>query len=188
MKIRRLLTIATAIIVLAVIATFAIFQNTQTVQAQYEPARNQRMSFGMVGITSGQTLRVTVADTLTPYDSGWPPGPTRVVITFRGINGQLLRDARTGEVIRRQVDLERGKAAFLDLDYDILPPGPSLAQVRAIIVCQMPEPEGGTQPPDAYRMAATIEVINNANGRTQFVLTNPAVIRGFNPQPDPPIE
>ena len=34
----------------------------------------------------------------------------------------------------------------------------------------------------------TVEIINNRDGKTQYVVfTNPGVIRGFNPQPDPPL-
>jgi len=142
----------------------------------------------MVGITAGQTVRVSVANTIMPNDSGWPPGPTRVVMSFRGMNGQLIRN-RGGEVIRRAVDLERGDSAFLDADYDTFPPGPTRAQVRAVIVAWPPGPtDEETPPPIGDSIAATVDVINNANGRSAFVMfTSPAVAHGFNPQPDPPL-
>jgi hypothetical protein len=154
-------------------------------QDQIPPPTNDRISFGMVGITAGQTLRVTVANTILPVDADLPPGPTRVVMTFRGMNGQLIR-TRSGDVIRLAVELERGDSAFLDLDFDALPPGPVRIQVRPVIVVQ-PPPIGETNAIPYDSAVPTIEVINNANGRTQFaVFTHPAVLRGFNPQPDPP--
>jgi hypothetical protein len=175
----------------AAIATVAFVANMRSTiepvhaQDQIPPPVNDRVSFGSVGITSGQTLRVTVANTILPVDANLPPGPTRVVMTFRGMNGQLMR-TRGGDVIRRVVDLERGDSAFLDLDYDALPPGPVRIQVRAVVVIQ-PPPVGDTNSLQDGVCIPTVEVINNANGRTQFaVFTHPAVLRGFNPQPDPP--
>ena len=154
-------------------------------QDQIPPPVPDRISFGTVGITSGQTLRVSVANTIMPSDVNLPPGPTRVVMTFRGMSGQLIRN-RGGEVIRRVVDLERGDAAFLDLDYDQLPPSPIRAQIRPVVVAT--PPSGDISALQDGVCIPTVEIINNANGRTQFaVFTNPAVIRGFNPQPDPPI-
>jgi hypothetical protein len=145
----------------------------------------------MVGITSGQTIRLGVAHFLPPGPilppgPTLPPGPSRVVMLFRGMNGQLLRNARTGEVIRTAVELDRGQAAFLDLDYDELPPGPVRLQVRAFISVFYPPGPTSELPPSP--IVPSLEVFNTANARTQFVVSNPGVIRGFNPQPDPPIE
>jgi hypothetical protein len=80
---------------------------------------------------------------------------------------------------------------------DLLPPGPSRLQLRAGITFLPPSPIDDSQvrlhlnerqvpPPMIDTVISTVEVINNADGRTQFVVTNPAVLRGFNPQPDPP--
>ena len=196
MRNKRILTIAALSVALAAIAIFAAFRSAKPVQAQTElpPPTNERISFGMVGITAGQTVRVSVSNTIMPNDSGWPPGPTRVVVTFRLLNGQLLRN-RSGEVIRKTVDLERGDSTFLDVDFGAIPPPvPDRVQFRAVIVVHpppvgdQPPPIGEQPPPNPDRIVSTVEVINNANGRTQFaVFTNPAVIRGFNPQPDPPL-
>jgi hypothetical protein len=192
MKNKRTLIIAAAIIALAILTAFGIFRNSNPVKAQTElpPPVPDRISFGMVGITSGQTLRVSVANTIMPNDANLPPGPVRVVLTFRLLNGNLVRN-RSGEVIRKAVDLERGDATFLDLNYDELPPGPVRLQLRAVVVAQPPPTNDTTQtpPPVGDLIASTVELINNANGRTQFaVFTHPAVLRGFNPQPDPPGE
>jgi len=42
----------------------------------------------------------SVANTIMPIDVNLPPGPTRVVMTFRFMNGNLVRDYKTGDVIR----------------------------------------------------------------------------------------
>ena len=187
MKVNTKLVIATAIAASAILTTYFMLSPVQPALAQDQipPPVPERVSFGTVGITSGQTLRVSVANTILPNDTDLPPGPTRVVITFRGLNGQLLR-TRGGDVIRRTVDLERGDAAFLDLDYDALPPGPSRVQARPVVTVQ-PPPVNDTNAIPYDSAVISVEVINNANGRTQFVaFTTPASIRGFNPQPDPP--
>ena len=191
MKNKRTLTIAALTVAIAILAAFGIFRNVPRTQAQDQqpPPVPDRISFGTVGITAGQTVRVSIANTIMPNDENLPPGPVRVVMTFRLPNGNLLRN-RSGEVIRKAVDLERGDATFLDINYDELPPGPVRLQLRAVIVAQAP-PVGDTnqQPPPVNDLiASTVEVINNRDGRTQFaVFTSPAVIRGFNPQPDPPL-
>ncbi len=192
MKNKRTLTIAAIAAALAILAAFGIFRNTTPVKAQDQqpPPINDRISFGMVGITAGQTIRINVTDIQIPPPIGdLPPGPYRVVMAFRGMNGQLVRD-RNGDVVRRAVDLERGDSTFLDLDFDQWPPGPIRVQLRPVVTVQQPpNPETNELPPIGDRIASTVEVINNANGRTQFaVFTHPAVVRGFNPQPDPPAE
>ena len=100
MKNKRTLTITTIIIALAILATFGIFRNTQPVQAQTtDPEGPQRISFGMVGITRGQTARINVTNislVICPC--------SRVVLNWAKPNGQLLRN-RDGEVIRRIVEL-----------------------------------------------------------------------------------
>jgi hypothetical protein len=179
------------IVVMTALAAIAVFRQPVPVKASGGFER-LRSSFGMVGITSGQSLRVSVANSIMPNDADLPPGPTRVAITFRMLDGTLARNGRTGEVIRRVIDLGRGDAAFLDLDYSDLPPGPIRAQIRPVVVFQ-PPPVDDTEttltpyPPDA--VVSTVEIINNANRRSEFaVFTHPAVARGFNPQPDPPGE
>jgi hypothetical protein len=171
MKTRRTVTLALAVIALAILATFTALRDTKSVQAQDQipPPVPERLSFGTVGITSGQSVRISVANTIMPNDTNLPPGPTRVVLNFRGLNGQLVRNQR-GEVIRKTVDLERGDATFLDLSDDELPPGPSRMQVRPVVTVQPPPvPDSNAIPYDSA--VPVVEVINNANGRTVFALS-----------------
>jgi hypothetical protein len=191
MKTKRTLTIAAVLVALASFLTLGFLRGTRPVQAQdtQPPPQPERISFGMVGITRGQTIRLNVVNAI-PYDAAFPAGPTRVVLTFLDTDGQRVRNLR-GTVIRRAVDLEPGRATFLDLNADDLqfPPGPTRLQLRAI-VNTVPPPTGDINeqpPPIGDRIVTSVEVFNNANGRTVLFIGNPGVIRGFNPQPDPPL-
>jgi len=190
MKTKRTLTTATVLVALAALMTLGIFRGTRRVHAQDQqpPTQPDRISFGMVGITQGQTLRVTAVNTTLPNDANYPPGPSRVALTFLNSDGQLFRN-RDGSVVRRVVMLERGHAAFLDFDFDEFPPGPVRLQLRAVVnVLAPPHPESNELPPATNdRIVPSVEVFDNANGRTVLFMGNPGVIRGFNPQPDPPL-
>lgn len=184
MKTKRSIAISIFVGAIVVLGMLAVTNPTPNVKAQGEENMSggfERVSVGTVGITAGQTVRISVANTLQLSDSELPPGPTRVVMSFRAMNGTPVRN-RSGEVIRRVVELETGDAAFLDLDYDQLPPGPVRAQLRPVATLQYPTLDISAHKP----MVVAVEVINNGNGRTQFGFSHPAVIRGFNPQPDPP--
>jgi len=180
-KTKRILTIATMLFALAALLTLG-FRGTRKVQAQDQvpPPVNDRISFGMVGITEGQTVRVNVSNFIAPNDSGYPPGPTRVVIRFLNAGGHPVTN-RGGEVIRRVVDLQRGESTFLDINYSELPPGPTRAQLRPVIT-ENPPPIGDSNAlPPGPSTVQTVEVINNANGRTVFALSGPPAIRQVPP-------
>lgn len=186
---KRILTIMT-LAALAALLFLGAAHATRRAQAQSEQQQptNDRISFGMVGITRGQTVRLSVANTVGRNDSDWPPGPTRVVLTFLNEEGQPFRN-RDGRPVRLAASLERGQSTLLDLNADDLqfPPGPSRVQLRAVINV-FPPSTGSTQPPPVpNRSAASVEVFNNSNARTVVFIGNPGVIRGFNPQPDPPV-
>ena len=57
MKTKRTLTMATVLVALAALLTLGVFRGTRKVQAQDQtpPPVSDRISFGMVGITPGQT-------------------------------------------------------------------------------------------------------------------------------------
>ena len=180
MKTKRSLTNAAVIVAFAALLTLGIFPGTRQAHAQdVAPPVGDRISFGMVGITAGQTIRLSVVNTI-PYDSAFPPGPTRVVLTFLDANGHRLR-SRDGSIIRRAIELQPEQAAFLDLNADDLqyPPGPSRLQLRAVVnVHSPPVPDSGVPPPTNDRIVPSFVVFNNANGRTVFVMsTAPSVQR-----------
>lgn len=188
MKTKRTLTIAAAVVALAASITFSALRGPSTAKAQdtVPPPIPDRISFPMVGITQGQTIRVNVSNVTTADDSSYPPGPTRVAIIVVNSHGDPIRN-RDGSPVRRVVQLDRGESAFLDLDADDFPSGPSRLQLRAVIVAQPPPVrDSKTPPPVGERIVSSVEIFN-ANGRTVVFIGNPGVIRGFNPQPDPPL-
>ena len=187
MKTKRTLTIATVLVALAALLTLGVFRGTRKVQAQDQqpPPVGDRVSFGMVGITQGQTIRLSVVNTLPPPVGDSQPQTQRVVLTFLDADGHRLR-SRDGSIIRRAVELHPEHATFLDLNADDLqyPPGPTRLQLRAVVTV-VPPPIGELPPPVNDRTAVSVEVINNATGRTVFALSAPPSIRQIPPpQPD----
>jgi hypothetical protein len=179
MNTKRRTVIALALVALAALVTFGIFRGAPRAHAQdIAPPVGDRISFGMVGITQGQTARINVANVLTQNDPNYPPGPTRVVLTFVNSDGQLFRN-RDGSSIRRVAMLERGQAAFLDLNFDEFPPGPTRIHLRAVVTAFPPGPIDNALPPGP--IVPTVEVLNNANGRTVFALSGPPTIRQIPP-------
>ena len=169
-------------------AASVVFHVEGGVHAQDTPPPvGERISFGMVGITQGQTVRVNAANVIAENDSDFPPGPTRVAIIVVNSRGELMRN-RDGNAIRRIAMLERGESTFLNLNADDLqwPPGPIRLQLRAVVTAIPPaSPDSSQLTPSS--IAPSVEVFNNANGRTVVFIDNPGVVRGFNPQPDPPL-
>lgn len=131
--------------------------------------------YGMVGFTAGQTLRLNVANTLPPgpVRDELPPSPIRVRLALLDGDGRTLASGRA--------DLTGGQSASLDLDFGRLGLDARRAQVRAVV--DVIFPPGPTVDPSV----STLEIINNDTARTSLFV-HPAVIRGFNPQPDPPRE
>jgi hypothetical protein len=179
MKTKRRIVTALALVALTALVSLGIFRGERRAHAQdVTPPVGERISFGMVGITQGQTARINVANVLTPNDPNYPPGPSRVVLTFLNSDGQLFRN-RDGSPIRRAAMLERGQATFLDLNFDEFPPGPSRLQLRAVVTVLPPGPTDNALPPGP--IVPAVEVLNNANGRTVFALSGPPTIRQIPP-------
>jgi hypothetical protein len=180
MKSKRTLSIAAVLVALAALLTLGILRGTRSVQAQdtVPPPTNDRISFGMVGITRGQTMRLSVANI---SEIICPCG--RVLLNFRDAEGRLVRN-RDGRPIRKEVTLEPGQSTFLDLDTDDLqyPPGPTRLQIRAVITV-IPPPIGEVSPPSPDRIVPTVEVITNANGRTAFAIAAVPAVQRLNPPP-----
>src|SRR5262245_43877305 len=102
MKTQSRLTTTLALVALAALMTFGIFRGEQSVQAQDTALLVERIAFGTIGITRGQTARLNVAnvgDAVCPCQ--------RVILSFRNAEGQLFRN-RDGQPIRKEVTLEPG--------------------------------------------------------------------------------
>jgi hypothetical protein len=108
MKTKRTLTIAAIVVALAALFTISAVRGTRIARAQDKipPPTPDRISFAMVGITQGQTIRLNVAnisDAVCPCN--------RVVLTFLDAEGRRFRH-RDGTIIHRVVELGPGKATF----------------------------------------------------------------------------
>jgi len=182
MKTKRRMVTALALVALAALVTLGIFRGERHAHAQDQPpSTGDRISFGMVGITQGQTARINVANVLTANDPNFPPGPTRVVLTFLNSDGQLFRN-RDGNPIRRVAMLERGQATFLDLNADDFSVGAAGIHLRAVVtVTPPPVHDRNALPPDPC--VPTVEVINNATGRTAFALSALPAVQRLLPPP-----
>jgi len=172
-SIRAVLTIVAALLI-----TGTVWQvrRARAVTAQADPP------FGMVGITRGQTIRLSVADLARLNSDGSLPPPCRVVLTFRDANGRPFTNS-DGQVIRREVELQVGHSAFLDLNGDnfVGPPttndatGPLRLQLRPFVRVLVTPPDPEIPPP----CRATMEIFDNASGRTSIFA------QGFNQPPEP---
>jgi hypothetical protein len=180
MRNNKRLTSITTIIVLAAAVAIGVSYKTQPVDA-FNPQPDPP-GYGLVGITQGQTIRINVINTTNPPEPDTPPNPARVVITFRDGNGNVFRNA-DGNPIRRVALLKGGESASLDLnanDFARAFDATGRLQLRPVAQIQRADGVNGA-PPDPC--IPTVEIFNNANGRTQFVLPSlPPTQRSNTPQ------
>ena len=175
-----------ALALMALTAISALWE-IRSVRANSNPmptAVESQTSFGTVGIAAGQTMRVSVANTLV-NDPTVPPGPCSVVINFRDMNGDLVVN-RNGQVIFRTVQLDPGQSAYLDLNFAQLTPAASIGaflgriQLRPVTTVTFP-PGPPIIPPGPCIPA--VEVLDSITGRTQFVISSGPAIQISNAVP-----
>jgi hypothetical protein len=140
--------------------------------------RNFKFSFGMLGITPGQTARLNVVNAIPNGPPQIPSGPpSRVTLMFVDSNGNPFSVG--GALLHTTVTLLPGQSAFLDLNGDAIPVGPPSApngppnrvQIRALVS----DCEGCGR----GLVVPTLEVFDNATGRTILVMPDtPAIKRG----------
>jgi hypothetical protein len=142
-----------------------------------------RISFGMVSLTQGQTIRLGVVNTFPSRTPDLAPSLCRVMLTFLDSEGRVIHN-NDRSPLHKGVKLQPGRTTFLDLNANDLqyPPGPTHLQLRVVLKAE-PTPSSSQAAP----FVSSVEVFDNANGRTVFFVGNPGVIHGFNPQPDPPL-
>jgi hypothetical protein len=178
---RRILSkVCIAISLVALASTAAVWQ-MRRVQANPLPtAVESQTSFGIFGIALGQTMRVSVANTLTPTDVNIPPDPCRVLINFRDMSGDLVHN-RAGQVVFRDVLLSPGQSTFLDVGFLTIAPSPSTnagagrIQIRPVVTSQLSAPSDPEIPPDPC--VPVVEVFNDLTGRTDFGVFGPPAVR-----------
>jgi len=178
---RRILSKACIAIALVALASTGAVWQMRRVQANPLPtAVESQTSFGIFGIALGQTMRVSVANTLTPTDVNIPPDPCRVLINFRDMNGDLIHN-RAGQVVFRDVLLSPGQSAFLDVGFLTIAPSPSTnagagrIQIRPVVTSQLSAPSDPEIPPDPC--VPVVEVFNDLTGRTDFGVFGPPAVR-----------
>jgi hypothetical protein len=129
--------------------------------------------FGMLTINHAQGARLYVgnlawsgASSELSADAGreLPPNPCVAVLSFVDQFGQVL--ARSEEIVHP------GRTATLEY---VPPPTGELPAVQIRGIARR----------GAENCVSNVEVVDGRSGQSHVVL-NPAVIRGFNPQPDPP--
>jgi hypothetical protein len=148
---------------------------------------------GPVGLGIGQTARLGVVDLRPPADLrvDEPPEPCEATLEFLDVFGRPVVD-RSGEVVRREVLLLPGQAAFLDLPRGAIPQRELLILITPRIVVP-PEP---VVPPDPIEPSAcdglvgSVQVFNNRTGWTQIAMGTPpddGIVDFFGPEnPMPP--
>jgi hypothetical protein len=160
-------TISLSAIALAVLAAAALaafeFNRPAAAQIVNEPPPDpDSISFEMFGIATGQTARINVfnANSLD-YESH----PCSVNIRFVGVDGRVLRGF-DGKPIRRATTLPNGQSTALDLNADEVPTDIRLRLQLRAVVAVAPADDSTLAPP----CFPSVEVFNNSNGRTQFMV------------------
>ena len=152
--------------------------------AVFAADRNRRLDppgFGVVTLKPGQTVRLNV--TCFEHRVGLvPPGPCRGTAMFHDSTDQVL--------LEQTVDLKPGESRSVQFTLPLVI-GDVILPPVAIDPCWLPDPGGRSIPSVEVFDAAgrLLHYENVASPRmSQFnnTFTNPAVISGFNPQPDPP--
>jgi len=143
------------LIVLAVLALAASHFISGRVRA-VAPGPSESFAFGAVGLVDGQTARLNVS-ILSPAP---PTDPTAVEIRFLDSNGAVVKQTI--------VQLAPGQTAFVDFSLADVAPGAvgGRTQIRAEV--RVTIAPGPTETPSS-RVISTLEVFDNANGKTSFL-------------------
>jgi hypothetical protein len=147
----------------AIVSSVEVIDNATSRTSFVLPPEPDAQAFGMFGITLGQTAQINVVNTglQQPPD---PDRPLTVDVSFVDGDGSV----RT----QTTVDLASGQSTMLSLNGDDLLRGSGRVQLRALVrFAQPPEPDrGGANQSRLSAIVSSVEVIDNATGRTSFVL------------------
>lgn len=168
-----------ALVALVAMATVGVVLRVRAqVDASPPPDPDRRVAlFGLAGITRTQTARISVANLDAPSPDAQLPPPCRVVMFFVDANGDVLRNS-DDQPIRREVMLEAGHAAFLQINgSEFIARDESRINFRPVVrVFAAPPDPSRTFPPPCV---PTLEVIENGTGKTSLLFA------GTQPPPDP---
>ncbi|MEO8573823.1 MAG: hypothetical protein ABI481_07620 [Pyrinomonadaceae bacterium] len=140
---------------------------------QTEPVRSQFSLYGMHFISVGQTVRVSVQNPRFSNSEVIPCVRVRIVFDVYEAIGDGSVRLRFARRVSREVELEPGDAATFDFSAG------RIGEYVSPMVFASPEE---AEPSAPIRLLSTLVV--REVGRT--ILNLPAVLKGFDPQPDPP--
>ena len=148
-----------------------------------QPEPPALIAYGPFGLTPAQTLRLNLAR-MAPRAL---PGPVEAHVMLVDADGNVVdsSDLRLMPMAAGTFDLD-GTELLRDhpelFSDPAAGPGPR-AQLRLLVQLHPPDP-GLRRAIDP--VASNVELIDNATGETVVGWENPLVLRGFNPQPEPP--
>ncbi|MEP7338230.1 MAG: hypothetical protein ABI977_10840 [Acidobacteriota bacterium] len=148
-----------AILTLAALALFAaigIFSTTTRAGAIASTTESFSRNFGMVGITQGQTARLNLVN----LEPGEFVPCVKVELSFIDGAGNTL--------MQKVYDIDRGKSAFLDLNGNQFVARGGRTQIRAQV--RFVGTPDTVDNPDLRNCPPTLEMIDNATGRTSFIV------------------
>ena len=132
-----------------------------------DPQPERPEVLGLIGVVSGQTARLNAVHVPSPADSGFPPGPCRVLLVIFDDGGNVIAHSSTV--------LKPGEATFLDA----WPPDPTIgasgdasvrpARVELRGVMTVESLDGRAFPPGPCRL--TLEVFDHATAKTTAFLS-----------------
>jgi hypothetical protein len=152
------------LIVLAVLAIWAVHYMSGRVRA-IPPGPTESLAFGAVGLVDGQTARLNVS-MLSPAP---PSDPTAVEIRFLDGNGGAIKQAI--------VQLAPGQTAFVDFSLADVAPGAAGGRVQIRAEVRVTVTPGPNETPSG-RLISTLEVFDNATGKTSFLYSPDPCITG----------
>jgi len=135
--------------------------------------------FGTIGLANLQVARLNVVNIGDPNAT---PGPCRVGLSFLDEQGIII-NFRNGRPVAIELDVSQGASRLLDMSAAGIIMDGGRRQFRGLVVLP-PAPTDGSVDPCA-NVIPTLEIFEQRTGRTTLFL-HPALIRGFDPQPDPP--
>lgn len=135
---------------------------TMTMSAQAQPG----VAFGLLGMAEGQSLRINALN--LGSRSSTPASGCEVTLRFLDAKGLVLRE--------KVLQLPVGQSAFFDLRRAQISDQPGRASVRAVLLFGF---AGGGAPPGPdvrqnfdCNIVPTLELVDDASGRTTLVLTD----------------
>lgn len=135
----------------------------------------EHLPLTIVGLTRGQTARINVTNSPDPNSTN-PPEPVTVEMCFHDGNGNIIVD-RAGRLAQRTVTINPHHSESLELNgNNLAAPGSRVTIIPCLKVLNI---GGGSL------AIPTFEMYNNLL-RTTTVLISGS-LRGFDPQPDPPV-